>query len=102
MDLPPQQLWPRGGRAVLDVTAAATRMDTIIKEAMWPEVGTYAATPIFGGLVTLLNNERKRQGKAPLGFLNPALYKLDRVGTDITAGNHKVKSSPAGFSATTG
>ena len=38
--------------------------------------GTSASTPIWGGLITLLNNDRLNSGKAPLGFINPLLYQM--------------------------
>ena len=36
--------------------------------------GTSCATPAFGGLVTLINDVRLRNGQPALGFLNPLLY----------------------------
>ena len=36
--------------------------------------GTSAAAPTFAGVVSLLNDARIRQGKPPLGWLNPWLY----------------------------
>jgi subtilase family serine protease len=38
--------------------------------------GTSASSPQFGGLLALVNAERKTAGKQPVGYLNPTLYGL--------------------------
>ncbi|KAK5627564.1 hypothetical protein RRF57_003279 [Xylaria bambusicola] len=48
--------------------------------------GTSASSPVFAGVVALLNAARKSQGLAPLGFLNPFLYSNVNAFTDITTG----------------
>ncbi|KAJ6035916.1 hypothetical protein N7540_000195 [Penicillium herquei] len=49
--------------------------------------GTSAATPIFGGIIALLNDARLRAGKPVLGFLNPFIYSSGyKALRDITAG----------------
>ncbi|KAI1747883.1 tripeptidyl-peptidase [Xylaria castorea] len=48
--------------------------------------GTSASSPVFAGVVALLNAARKSQGLAPLGFLNPFLYANANAFTDITTG----------------
>jgi tripeptidyl-peptidase-1 len=52
--------------------------------------GTSASTPIFTGIVALLNDARLNAGKKTLGFLPPLLYKMqsDQPNTfhDITVG----------------
>jgi tripeptidyl-peptidase-1 len=49
--------------------------------------GTSAATPTFSAIVALLNDVQLRQGKKPLGFLNPLLYSLPGGNlNDITEG----------------
>nr|XP_033805854.1 tripeptidyl-peptidase 1 isoform X2 [Geotrypetes seraphini] len=52
-----------------------------------------ASTPVFGGILSLINDQRLQKGLAPLGFLNPALYKLQSSGNstalfDVTQGCH--------------
>jgi tripeptidyl-peptidase-1 len=32
------------------------------------------STPIFAGMITLINDQLLNKGKRPLGFLNPFLY----------------------------
>jgi subtilase family serine protease len=37
--------------------------------------GTSASTPVFAGILTLINQYRLSQGKPQVGFVNPILYK---------------------------
>lgn len=39
-----------------------------------------ASTPVFGGLVSLINEHRILSGRPPLGFLNPRLYQQHGAG----------------------
>ncbi|RAK98507.1 S53 family peptidase [Aspergillus ibericus CBS 121593] len=49
--------------------------------------GTSAASPVFAGLIGLLNDARLRAGKPALGFLNPLLYSQGyKALTDVTLG----------------
>ncbi|KAH6647208.1 peptidase S8/S53 domain-containing protein [Truncatella angustata] len=49
--------------------------------------GTSGATPIWAGVVALLNDARLRAGKSTLGWLNPLLYTVGHEAlNDITAG----------------
>ena len=53
--------------------------------------GTSASTPVFAGVVAKLNEVRLAKGAAPLGFLNPLLYKVGAAGTgfnDVTQGRN--------------
>ncbi|KAK5130234.1 hypothetical protein LTR08_002280 [Meristemomyces frigidus] len=50
--------------------------------------GTSCAAPTATAVLTLVNDALLAEGKAPLGFLNPALYSKLHLGfTDITIGN---------------
>lgn len=79
--------------------------------------GTSASTPVFAGILTLLNQQLGNLPPAGLGNVNPTLYKLaqtpaNNVFHDITTGNNIVpctKGSPNcpsgptfGYSATVG
>ena len=51
---------------------------------------TSAASPTFAGIVSLLNSARLSEGRKPLGFLNPFIYKYGYRGlTDIVNGKSK-------------
>jgi subtilase family serine protease len=47
--------------------------------------GTSVATPLFAGVLGLVNQSRFSQGRSPVGFANPALYRL-RVGKTAGSG----------------
>jgi tripeptidyl-peptidase-1 len=63
---------------------------------------TAMAAAVFASFVTLLNSERHRNGRGPVGFLNPTLYELGTnqslssggpVLRDIVEGNNSCCSS---------
>ncbi|KAM5352648.1 hypothetical protein ACJ41O_005370 [Fusarium nematophilum] len=75
------------GRAYPDVAALDWGYQIMNHYRQETTGGTSAASPVFGSMVALLNNERFKKGKPPMGFLNPWLYKFGRDGfTDITVG----------------
>lgn len=46
-----------------------------------------ASTPVFGGILSLINEHRILNGRPPLGFLNPRLYQQHGAGLfDVSAG----------------
>ena len=63
--------------------------------------GTSASSPTTGSIITLINNARLNAGKAPVGFINPVLYKNPGALNDITMGGNQGCGTP-GFMATTG
>jgi len=107
-NLPPQQYWNATNRAIPDV--AALGHNYIIRDDNdWSEGdGTSCSTPVWGGMATLINDWLLSNGKSPLGFLNPLLYKLGGQSGyffDITVGNNKCTESACctyGFQAAPG
>jgi len=91
--IPPKQFFADGNRGYPDVSAVGDRILIIQNGAIGVTAGTSAATPIFSGLVTLLNDARLNAGKKPLGFLNPLFYKMasaaPKTFTVIKEGNNK-------------
>ncbi|KAI0693673.1 family S53 protease [Cerioporus squamosus] len=67
-------LYNTTGRGFPDISAQA--LNYLIRESgAWELVlGTSMSTPVFASVVALLNDERLKAGKAPLGFVNPLLY----------------------------
>ncbi|RKU41086.1 hypothetical protein DL546_004244 [Coniochaeta pulveracea] len=97
------------GRGIPDVAAQGSAFAVIDKGRTARLSGTSASSPVFAGVVALLNAARKSKGQAPLGFLNPWLYNNSAALTDITAGasvgctgNRAFLSSGARFNATAG
>ncbi|KAF8258682.1 subtilisin-like protein [Lactarius quietus] len=95
-------LYQPNGRGVPDVSAQAVGFKIFRKGEEKKISGTSGATPIVAGIISLLNDNRISQGKAPRGFLNPWLYGKARVGfTDIKEGSNPGCGTP-GFSAIVG
>ena len=101
---PPSNLFNSTGRAVPDVSSVGTNYQVVIEKATGPMSGTSASTPTFAGFVSRLNQQRLKQGKPVLGFLNPLLYKMKGTPSfyDITEGNNKPRPCRAGWSARVG
>ncbi|KAH8646085.1 Pro-kumamolisin, activation domain-containing protein [Xylariales sp. PMI_506] len=88
-------------RAYPDVAAIGDYVATVFNGTTYAVGGTSASTPIFAGIVTLLNEARYAAGKGPVGFLNPTLYQNPDAFNDITIGNNPGCGS-GGFNATPG
>ncbi|KAE8372275.1 peptidase S8/S53 domain-containing protein [Aspergillus bertholletiae] len=75
------------GRAFPDVAAQGMNFAVYDKGTLGEFSGTSASAPAFSAIIALLNDVRLREGKGPLGFLNPWLYKSGFHGLqDITVG----------------
>ncbi|XP_069825383.1 tripeptidyl-peptidase 1 [Dendropsophus ebraccatus] len=91
--IPPESYYNRSGRAYPDVAALSDNYWVVTNRVPIPWVsGTSASTPVFGGILSLINDQRIKRGRSPLGFLNPALYRLHENATaalfDVTEGCH--------------
>jgi len=81
-------LFNPSGRGFPDVSAQGVKFPVIDKGIPLILYGTSCSTPVFAGVVALLNDARLRAGKPPMGFLNPWLYGDGYAGlNDITTGN---------------
>lgn len=98
-NLPSTKYYNANGRGIPDVSAVATNFEIVIQGIWGPISGTSAATPLFAGVVSLLNDARYQINKSRLGFVNPLLYQWKSIGTDITSGNNKATGCPEGFPA---
>ena len=56
--------------------------------------GTSASTPLFAGLVGLLNEARLAKGGKAMGFLNPWIYQHASAFTDVTLGTNAAGRGP--------
>lgn len=88
--LPPSGYFNASGRAYPDVAALSDGYWVVSNRVPIPWVsGTSASTPVFGGLLSLINEHRILSGRPPLGFLNPRLYQQHGAGLfDVTHGCH--------------
>ncbi|KAF7662662.1 hypothetical protein LDENG_00231180 [Lucifuga dentata] len=88
--LPPQVYFNSSGRAYPDMAALSDNYWVVINRVPIPWVsGTSASTPVVGGMLALINDQRLLKGLPALGFLNPRLYKLKGQALfDVTEGCH--------------
>uniref|UniRef100_A0A8B9KFI0 Tripeptidyl-peptidase 1 n=1 Tax=Astyanax mexicanus TaxID=7994 RepID=A0A8B9KFI0_ASTMX len=88
--LPPQSYFNSSGRAYPDLAALSDNYWVVTNLVPIPWVsGTSASTPVVGGILSLINDQRFLKGLPSLGFLNPRLYKLQGTGLyDVTEGCH--------------
>ncbi|XP_028581325.2 tripeptidyl-peptidase 1 [Podarcis muralis] len=92
--LPPSSYYNKTGRAYPDLAALSDNYWVVSNRIPMPWVsGTSASTPVVGGIIALINDRRLQRGQSPLGFLNPALYRLQEKGNstalyDVTTGCH--------------
>lgn len=103
--IPPLTWFNASGRALPDVGTCGVNGITIVNGGVSPASGTSMSSPLFGGMISLLNNMRLNQGKKTLGFLNPWLYKTalnyNNAFEDIVLGNNAESPCP-GFNNTAG
>lgn len=91
------------GRAYPDVAALYRTYPIYHNGFQESVVGTSAATPVVSSVIALLNDYLVANGKQPLGFLNPWLYKTGKQGfRDITTGHNNACSSNTAFPAKSG
>jgi subtilase family serine protease len=70
--------------------------------------GTSAASPLWAGFTALVNQQAAAQGKAPVGFLNPAIYNIamgplyNSCFHDIVVGNSTNANNPTEYFAQVG
>ena len=66
--------------------------------------GTSIASPIFAGIVALLNQARANNGLGPIGLLGPKIYPLHGTAAfnDITVGTNGAYSAGPGYDLCTG
>ncbi|OBR11122.1 Tripeptidyl-peptidase sed4 [Colletotrichum higginsianum IMI 349063] len=74
------------GRGIPDISAVGSRF---LMQPGWTQKGTSASTPVVAAMIALANDKRMRQGRPPLGFLNPLLYsdKVRSAINDVTSGS---------------
>ncbi|XP_048393156.1 tripeptidyl-peptidase 1 isoform X1 [Stegostoma tigrinum] len=92
--LPPATYYNVSGRAYPDVAALSDNYWIVSNLIPIPWIsGTSASTPVFSGILALINDHRFQKGLPALGFVNPMLYNLQEKGLteaffDVTTGCH--------------
>jgi len=94
---PPSLMYNRSGRAYPDVAALGVNALTVVGGIYQLVGGTSMASPLWAGIVSILNSHSIKITGNTLGFLNPLLYKMAKecpdCFNDITVGNNKCTSS---------
>ncbi|KAI1760631.1 subtilisin-like protein [Hypoxylon sp. FL1150] len=89
------------GRAYPDVSANGDHFVIASGGELLRIGGTSASAPLWGAVITLINEERLAVGKAPVGFIHPVLYSHPEVFKDITKGDNRACKT-TGFPALEG
>lgn len=91
-----------GGRAFPDVAAMGDNVEIVFQGQAGLVAGTSCSSPIFGSIISLINDRLIAAGRSPLGFLNPFLYSTAASSfNDITTGSNP-GCNTNGFPATAG
>jgi len=100
-DLPAPSSYNVSSRAYPDVSAFSENVVICLSGGFFPIGGTSCSTPVFSAVISIINNELMTSGKKPLGFLNPALYKIYKSNPnayfDITTGRNNTFACCKGF-----
>jgi len=108
-NVPPKNMFGTG-RGYPDVASLGNMYNVAIGGQWYKLSGTSASSPVFCGMVALVNGDREVKGKSPIGYLNPILYKVDKsVYNDVSEGTNNccaADQNPVcckyGFTATKG
>jgi len=102
--LPPAGYFNAQGHAFPHVAALGSQVLIESQSNIEPVGGTSASSPIFAGVVTLLNDYVNTKTGMPLGFVSPLLFKMARecstCFTDITVGDNICTEDGCGSSCT--
>jgi len=88
--LPPQSMFPAGGRAMPDVCALGEGYEVICDGMVFLFRGTSASAPTFAAMISLLNEARLQAGMSPMGYLNPFLYQHPEAFNDVIQGTNAI------------
>ncbi|CAK7273935.1 hypothetical protein SEPCBS119000_005913 [Sporothrix epigloea] len=77
-----------GGRGYPDVSAIGDNFLFVLHGKYHLIGGTSLSAPLWGAMLTLINEERIAHYKPPVGFVNPVLYANPWVFNDVTAGSN--------------
>lgn len=84
-------LFNRTGRGIPDISVIGSHFGVIWGGVPSITGGTSASTPVVAAMVALVNDQRLKAGKFPLGWLNAALYssRVKSILEDVTIGASK-------------
>lgn len=71
------EVYHHGGRGFPDVAAVGENQIVLWAGQWWTIGGTSLSAPLWGSMLTLINEKRIARGKSTLGFINPTLVSTD-------------------------
>jgi len=108
-NLPSTQYWNPANRGFPDVAAVGENVCVLDPGGECSLIGgTSASTPLWGSIITFLNQDRLNAGKTPLGFVNPLIYKMYEMNANhffnskMHIGNNAGECEGLGFNAQDG
>ena len=69
-------VYHHGGRAYPDVGAVGDRQVVYSNGSWWLVGGTSLSSPVWGAVLTLINEARIEAGKSTVGFIHPVLVSV--------------------------
>ncbi|KAF4633910.1 hypothetical protein G7Y89_g4204 [Cudoniella acicularis] len=81
-------VYHHGGRGYPDVGAVGDRQVVYSNGSWWLVGGTSLSSPVWGAVLTLVNEARLEVGKSTLGFIHPVLYQHPEAFNDVLIGNN--------------
>eukprot|EP00928_Gymnodinium_smaydae_P013701 TRINITY_DN14980_c0_g6_i2.p1 TRINITY_DN14980_c0_g6~~TRINITY_DN14980_c0_g6_i2.p1 ORF type:complete len:596 (+),score=122.56 TRINITY_DN14980_c0_g6_i2:32-1819(+) len=107
-NLPKSSAFNAKGRGYPDVSALGGQQNPycvatsfFVASTMSGVAGTSASCPVVAGIFARLNALRTKEGKSPLGFLNPFIYQNQDAFNDVKLGKNNA-DGPEGFEAMEG
>lgn len=95
-------------RSLPDVAMVGDNVNVVVNGIEISVGGTSVAAPLWAGFTALVNQQAAINGRASVGFLNPALYTIGKSAGytnsfyDVTTGNNTWSQSPTNFPAVPG
>eukprot|EP01112_Ceratiomyxa_fruticulosa_P012404 TRINITY_DN3431_c0_g1_i5.p1 TRINITY_DN3431_c0_g1~~TRINITY_DN3431_c0_g1_i5.p1 ORF type:complete len:570 (+),score=138.61 TRINITY_DN3431_c0_g1_i5:94-1803(+) len=90
--LPPSSMFNASNRAYPDVSALGNMYIIVDGGDFWQVAGTSCSSPVWAGMISMLNSYRLNNNKSPLGFINPVIYSAyaaqPNIFKDISGGNN--------------
>lgn len=88
-------------RGYPDISSNGANFVVAANGALYSVFGTSAAAPTVGAIFSLINKQRIKAKKGPVGFVNPVFYANPQVLNDIVGGGN-AGCETNGFVAVTG
>eukprot|EP00597_Dinobryon_sp_UTEXLB2267_P003059 CAMPEP_0170068434 /NCGR_PEP_ID=MMETSP0019_2-20121128/7411_1 /TAXON_ID=98059 /ORGANISM="Dinobryon sp., Strain UTEXLB2267" /LENGTH=565 /DNA_ID=CAMNT_0010276079 /DNA_START=27 /DNA_END=1724 /DNA_ORIENTATION=- len=90
----PSSGYASGGRGYPDIAMAGLNYEVVVGGKTYQVSGTSASAPVVAGMVALVNADRLKAGKSPLGFLNQAIYSSGlSITNDVLSGENNCCAS---------